>query len=176
MFEVDEPIHVVPYDPAWQHLGRELVGQVTDLLRGIPVEVAHIGSTAVPGLAAKPVIDVQIGCAASDVVRVVARLGRFGFEHLGQTGGPGREYLRRRTGQPANIAVVEHQGPLWADNIMFRDYLRAHPAVAARYCEVKRQAAEETGMLTAYSALKAATVVEIMREARAAQTAGPRHA
>ena len=169
MFEVDEPVHVVPYDPAWQELGRELVSQVADLLRTIPLEIAHIGSTAVPGLAAKPVIDVQVGCVPGDTARVVGLLGGLGFEHLGQTGGPGREYLRRRTGRLANIAVVERRGPLWADNIMFRDYLRAHPAAAARYAQVKLHAAEQAGMLTAYSALKAATVAEIMREARCAQ-------
>jgi GrpB-like predicted nucleotidyltransferase (UPF0157 family) len=166
VFEVDEPIRVVPYDPAWQDLGRELVGQVADVLSATPVDVTHIGSTAVPGLAAKPVIDVQVGCTPSDTARVVARLGQLGFEHLGQTGGPGREYLRRRTGRLANIAVVERRGQLWADNIMFRDYLRARPAVAARYAWIKLQAAEEAGMLTAYSALKATTVVEIMRDAR----------
>ena len=171
MSEVDEPIHVVPYDPVWQDLGRELVEQVTHVLHGLPADIAHIGSTAVPGLAAKPVIDVQVGCTASDTGRVVALLRQFGFEHLGQTGGPGREYLRRRTGRLANIAVVERQGPLWTDNIMFRDYLRNHPAAAARYARVKLHAAREVGMLTAYSALKAATVAEIMREARSADPA-----
>ena len=171
MSEVDEPIQVVPYDPTWQNLGRELVGQVADLLRAIPVDVAHIGSTSVPGLAAKPVIDVQVGCTPSDTDRVVVRLRRLGFEDFGQTGGPGREYLRRRTGLLANIAVVERRGRLWADNIMFRDYLRSHPDAAARYARAKLQAAEEAGMLTAYSALKAATVAEIMREARSAEPA-----
>lgn len=168
--EVDEPIHVTPCDPAWQVLGREVAGQVARVLRALPVDVAHIGSTAVPGLAAKPVIDIQVGCIASDTDRVVAQLRQLGFEHLGQTGGPGREYLRRRIGQLANIAVVERQGRLWADNIMFRDYLRTHPAAAVRYARAKLCAAEEVGMLTAYSALKAATVAEIMRLARSDQT------
>ena len=112
----------------------------------------------------------QPGDVPGDTARVVGLLGGLGFEHLGQTGGPGREYLRRRTGRLANIAVVERRGPLWADNIMFRDYLRAHSAAAARYAQVKLHAAEQVGMLTAYCALKAATVAEIMREARRAQS------
>lgn len=169
MPEVDEPVRVVPYDPAWQDLGRELAAQVARLLRAVPVDVAHIGSTAVPGLAAKPVIDVQVGCAPGDAGRVVGLLRELGFEHLGQPGGPGREYLRRRGGRPANIAVVERQGRLWADNIMFRDYLRANPGAAARYGRAKLDAAGEAGMLTAYSARKAATVAQLMRQARSAR-------
>lgn len=92
-----------------------------------------------------------------------------GFEHLGRTGGPGREYLRRRTGRPANLAIVELHGPLWADNIMFRDHLRTHPEAAARYARAKLLAVAEAGALRAYSAHKAMTVEQIMREARAAR-------
>lgn len=183
MSDIDEPVQIVPYDPAWPGLGRDLVGQVKQALRAIPADVAHIGSTSVPGLAAKPVIDVQVGCAPGDVKRVVARLQRLGFEHLGQPSGPGRDYLRRRatvspnTGPPntapANVSVVERGGRLWSDNIMFRDYLRAHPEAAARYAQVKLRAADEAGMLTAYSALKAATVTQIMEAARQARATGP---
>jgi GrpB-like predicted nucleotidyltransferase (UPF0157 family) len=166
--EVDEPIRVVAYDPAWRDLGRELVRQVSAHLCALQVDVAHIGSTAVPGLAAKPVIDVQVGCVPGDTEEVVAQLRQLGFEHLGQTGGPGREYLRRRIGRPANIAVLELRGRLWADNLRFRDYLRANPDAAARYARAKLQAVEETGALRAYSAHKAATLSEIMHEAAAA--------
>ena len=169
MIDSDEPIRVVTYDPAWHDLGRELVRQISAQLCAVHVDVAHIGSTAVPGLAAKPIIDIQVGCAPRDTDEVVAHVRQIGFEHLGQTGGPGREYLRRRVGQPVNIAVVELGGPLWADNIRFRDYLRAHPDVAARYARAKLRAADEAGALRAYSALKASTVSKIMHEALAAQ-------
>ena len=157
------------YDPAWCDLGRELVRRISDRLCAVQVDVAHIGSTAVPGLAAKPIIDIQVGCAPSDIDEVFAHLLQIGFEHLGQTGGPGREYLRRRIGQPVNIAIVELRGRLWTDNIRFRDYLRAHPDAAARYARTKFRAADEAGALRAYSALKASTVSKIMHEALAAQ-------
>ena len=172
MIDDDEPVHVVPYDPAWQELGRELVRQISDELRELQVHVTHIGSTSVPGLCAKPVVDIQVGCPPGDVEEVVARMRGIGFEHLGRTGGPGREYLRRRTGRSANIAVVELHGRLWADNIRFRDHLRTHPEAADRYARAKLLAAAETGALRGYSAHKASTVEEIMREART-DTAGP---
>jgi len=170
VIEVDEPVQVVAHDPAWRGLGAELVQQISDQLTTVAVhaDITHIGSTAVPGLAAKPIIDIQVGCAMADTGLVVARMRHIGFEHLGQTGDPGREYLRRRAGQPVNIAIVELGGRLWADNIMFRDYLRAYPDSAARYERAKRRAAEEAGALRAYSALKAAIVSEIIDKAHVA--------
>jgi GrpB-like predicted nucleotidyltransferase (UPF0157 family) len=129
----DEPAHVVPYDPAWQGLGRELVQQISDGLHPLEAHITHIGSTSVPGLCAKPIVDIQVGCLPGDVEEVVARMREIGFEHLVRTGGPGREYLRRRIGRPADIAIVEIHGCLWAENIMFRDHLRTHPEAAERY-------------------------------------------
>nr|WP_307856421.1 GrpB family protein [Catenulispora pinistramenti] len=77
----------------------------------------------------------------------------------------GREYLRRRSAVPANATVVERRGRIWTANIRFRDHLRTKPDAAARYALAKQQAAEATGMLTAYSELKAAIVAELMDEA-----------
>ncbi|MFE5584463.1 GrpB family protein [Kitasatospora sp. NPDC056531] len=167
--DLDEPIHLVPYDPVWAVRGRALVERLTAGLgeQGPYVEVGHIGSTSVPGLDAKPVLDVQIGCAAGDVDAVVGYVRGLGFEHLGEAGVPGREYLRRRSERPANVHVVVLRGQLWTDNLLLRDYLRAHPEAAARYARAKRDAARATGRLLAYSDHKAATVAELMAAARA---------
>ncbi|MFJ6382560.1 GrpB family protein [Kitasatospora sp. NPDC092039] len=166
MADLDEPIHVVAYNPVWADLGRDLVCQVSALLQGVPADVEHIGSTAVPGLDAKPVIDVQVGCRRADVAVVVERLRGLGFEHLGQAGVPGREYMRRRSGWPANVHVVESGGQLWEDNVLFRDHLTGHPDAAERYARAKHRAAGQASHLLAYSELKARTVAEIMDDAR----------
>ncbi|MBS2548053.1 GrpB family protein [Catenulispora sp. NL8] len=73
--------------------------------------------------------------------------------------------MRRRSAVPANATVVERRGRIWTANIRFRDHLRTKPDAAARYALAKQQAAEATGMLTAYSELKAAIVAELMDEA-----------
>lgn len=86
MADVDEQVHVVAHDPAWAGAGRDLVRDISTALRGLPVDVAHIGSTAVPGLDAKPVIDVQVGCPGGEARLAVSRIEALGFEHLGQAG------------------------------------------------------------------------------------------
>ncbi|KOG91619.1 GrpB family protein [Streptomyces varsoviensis] len=176
MSDLDEPIHLAPHDPAWAARGRELAEAVAAALGGLAVEVAHIGSTAVPGLVAKPIIDIQVGCPNAEATAVVRRLEGLAYEHLGQAGVPGREYLRRRSGQPGqsqsgqpvNVHVVERRGRLWVDNLLFRDYLRSHPEAVSEYAAAKRYAAERAPHLLAYSELKARTVTRIMTAARAA--------
>ncbi|MFC8671018.1 GrpB family protein [Streptomyces sp. NPDC057199] len=166
MVDLDEPIHVVAYDPAWVQMGHALVRNLSRRLEWASASVEHIGSTAVPGLDAKPVIDVQVGCASAQIPGVVEAIRRCGFEHLGSAGVPGREYLRRRSGHPANVHVMEHGGQLWADNLLFRDFLIARPDLARRYARSKHEAANQASDLLAYSALKARTVADIMAEAR----------
>ncbi|MFI6154116.1 GrpB family protein [Kitasatospora sp. NPDC051170] len=163
---LDEPIHLTPYDPAWADQGRALAALFRADLP-VPAEVEHIGSTAVPGLDAKPVLDVQIGCAGVDTAAVVEVVCRHGFEHLGESGVPGRQYLRRRSGVSANVHVVELGGALWTDNLLLRAYLRARPEAVARYARAKREAARADARLLAYSAHKASTVAELVAEARA---------
>ncbi|MGA5816867.1 GrpB family protein [Kitasatospora sp. NPDC094028] len=169
--DLDEPVHLAPYDPAWADAGRALADRLAAVLPALPVlsapaVVEHIGSTSVPGLDAKPVLDVQIGCAPGDTGAVVAAVRGLGFEHLGESGVPGRQYLRWRGERPANVHVVALGGPLWTDNLLFRDYLRARPGAAARYARAKREAARAAGRLLAYSDHKAATVAELMAQAR----------
>lgn len=166
MADLDEPVHVVAHDPAWARRGQALVRDLARRLAWAAADVEHIGSTSVPGLAAKPVVDVQVGCAPALVPAVVAAVRGMGFEHLGTAGVPGREYLRRRSADPANVHVVERDGRLWRDNLLFRDFLRTRPDVARRYARTKREAAERAPTLLAYSALKAHMVAEIMAAAR----------
>ncbi|MFE7117024.1 GrpB family protein, partial [Streptomyces sp. NPDC057654] len=162
MTDLDEPVHLTAHDPAWAARGREAVGEIAAALHGLSAEVAHIGSTAVPGLVAKPVVDIQIGCPDADAAAAVRRLEGLAYEHLGQAGVPGREYLRRRSGQPVNAHVVQRRGRLWTDNILFRDYLRTHPDAASQYAAAKREAVGRAPNLLEYSELKARTVARIM--------------
>jgi GrpB-like predicted nucleotidyltransferase (UPF0157 family) len=166
--EIDEPVHVVDYDPRWPAWyaadAEELAGALGRRLR----DVQHFGSTAVPGIAAKPVIDILVApvdwpLAASD--RTI--LERLGYEYLGEANVPGREYFRRRTAHDTNLAVVRWGSALWCDNLLLRDYLRTHEDHAAEYGRAKHETWRNgTRTLLAYSARKAHVVTSLLNAAR----------
>jgi GrpB-like predicted nucleotidyltransferase (UPF0157 family) len=134
---------VVDYDPSWPEAYEAETGRIRRILGGEIVRAHHIGSTAVPGLAAKPVIDILLE------VRDVARLDKLdepmrsiGYEPRGELGIPGRRYYPKggdkRTHHVHAFVVGD---PHIAEHLAFRDYLRTHPSAGADYAGVKRQAA-----------------------------------
>jgi GrpB-like predicted nucleotidyltransferase (UPF0157 family) len=166
--EVDEPVHVEEWNEAWHAAAHAVKAECRAALGAEALAVEHVGSTAVRGLAAKPIIDVLVGVAAGHQTTVARRLVKHGWTHLGEAGVPGREYLRRRVGQHANVHVVEHGSTLWLDNLLLREHLRRDADARRRYAAAKRQAAQEAPTLLAYSKYKAAVVAELLTEAREA--------
>jgi GrpB-like predicted nucleotidyltransferase (UPF0157 family) len=134
------PIRLVPYDPLWP---REFDAEAERLARacdGLPLRLEHIGSTAVPGLSAKPVIDILAGVPARATREpYIGALVRLGYEHLGAYGVPGRDYFRRGSPRTHHVHMVSWSSKLWRDHLHFRDYLRAHPDVAREYAALKRE-------------------------------------
>jgi GrpB-like predicted nucleotidyltransferase (UPF0157 family) len=164
---VDELVTVTEHDPAWASTYEREAARLRAELGEMIVAVEHIGSTAVPGLAGKPIVDVMVGVPAMETSQhVVDRLEAVGYEDCG--GIAARRYLRRRRrGEDVNVHVVEHGEILWRANLLFRDYLRAEPDAAGRYAEAKRRAAACAPRLIAYSRLKQGIISELLREAAA---------
>jgi GrpB-like predicted nucleotidyltransferase (UPF0157 family) len=168
---LDEPVTLRQYDPSWPERFERERRRIAAALGAEAAGIEHIGSTAVPGLPAKPVVDVLVGVGGPPAARRVAgRVASLGYELLGEAGVPGRLHLRRRAASGAfNVHVVEHGGALWRDNLVLRDYLRAHPDDAAAYARAKaRAAAAAPESLLRYSDLKASVVAELLKRARAA--------
>ena len=154
---VDEPVELVPPDPLWPAQFEEEAARLRAGLHGLEFGLEHIGSTAVPGLAAKPIVDVMVGVSSMvESDPVVERVIALGYVEL--EGAPGRRYLRRRGERNFNAQVVERDGDLWGANIRFRELLRKSPAAARRYETAKRAAAEASPSLLAYSEAKAPTI------------------
>ena len=165
MASVDEPVALVPYDPAWPAYYQEHAAWLRKVIGADAVEVEHIGSTAVPGALAKPILDVMVGVTDPEAgERVVAKLVSVRYEDCG--GAPGRRYLRMREGQHFNVQIIEYDSELWRANLVLRDYLCSSADAARRYGEAKIVAAERAATLLAYSELKSAAVRELLREAR----------
>src|SRR5262249_41179015 len=164
---LDEPIHLSAYNPQWPGMFAAEALRISSGLRAADIVIEHIGSTSVPGLVAKPIIDVMVGTEARhNIAAVRSALVELGYEDLGEAGVPGRIYFRGRDGQAFNVALVERGGRHWKSNLALRDYLRANPEAAREYAEIKR-AALERGIcsLLAYSDYKSAFVTKLTDQA-----------
>ena len=157
------------HDPAWPArfmAERErLLGLGADLL----IDVQHIGSTSVPGMPAKPVIDLLAGVASMAVARSLAghaiAWGYTGSAEFNATLADRQWFLRHANGHRTHhLHVVVHGGPVWQDRLRFRDVLRADPVVAARYAALKQELARaNAGDREAYTQAKEGFVLEVLK-------------
>ncbi len=171
-----ESIAIVPYDARWPELYVEIEAK---LARSLPVDlvrrIAHIGSTAVPGLSAKPIIDVQVevvdlGRVRGEVVPIMNDL-RYEFiwrPSIGEHSPFYAWFIRRdEKGQRSQHIHMVEPDQASTDRVLFRDYLRRHPAEADRYEALKRGLAERYQHDRAsYTSNKTDHILGIMEKAR----------
>jgi len=165
------PIEVVSYDPAWPLRFAALRAPLAEALAGVAERIEHVGSTAVPGLAAKPIVDVQVAVADPDG----EELFRPALERLGyvlRVREPGHQMFRTPA-LDVHVHVWRAGGEDERRHLLFRDWLRRDDADRARYEGVKRAlAAREWDDMNAYADAKSPVIMEIMERAErwAAQT------
>jgi GrpB-like predicted nucleotidyltransferase (UPF0157 family) len=160
-------IEVVPYDHSWPTAFTEIQTQLSDTLRGVPVRaIEHVGSTAVPGLAAKPQIDVDIIVRRDDLHGAIAALMADGYEHRGDLGITDRHAMRAPDGAPRrNVYVVVDGSVAHRNHLAVRHALRADPALRDAYGSLKLRLADEVEDIGAYVAGKTDLVVGILARA-----------
>ena len=137
---------LVPYNPDWPRRFEEERSVLAAAFDRVRVVIEHVGSTAVPGLGAKPVIDVMVG--VSQLAEVEARiplLEAAGYEYVQQYEKqlPERRYFRKpQVGtREFHVHCVVEGSEFWIRQVAFRDYLRAHPESALAYYNLKRDLA-----------------------------------
>ena len=137
------PVVVVPYDTEWPLRFEALRTPVSNAVGDIANTIEHVGSTAVPGLAAKPIVDMTVAIdSAADIPLAIARLERLGYRHRGDLGIAGREAFHAPRDLPAHRLYVCARGSIaLANHIAFRDWLRSHPDDASAYTFLKQQLA-----------------------------------
>ena len=137
-------IVLTEYDPSWPAQFAAERTRILAALGGLQAEIEHIGSTAIPSLVAKPVIDIMIGRPTEWELRpYIDALQRLGYEYRGESGIPGRHYFRRGRPRTHHLHVVPYGGDLWRNHLRFRDRLRTYPALAAEYAALKRRLATQ---------------------------------
>ncbi|HEX6030670.1 MAG TPA: GrpB family protein [Tepidiformaceae bacterium] len=165
-------VQIVNYNPAWPEEFLALAGRLRLMLGPLALRIDHIGSTSVPGLAAKDIIDVQVtvesGAGLDAVAATASKTGCvvnvYQQDHVvpGMDADPAlwakRLFHPPEGERPANIHVRALGHPNQRYALLFRDYLRAHPATVAAYAEAKRRLADAVPDRAMYAETKDPTV------------------
>jgi GrpB-like predicted nucleotidyltransferase (UPF0157 family) len=170
---IREEISIAPYDPEWPNLYEsEAVSLRGKLPRSVVIKIEHFGSTAVPGLAAKPVIDVLVQVSSSEETKeqVVPILEAEGYDYFWRTDvSPAYAwFIKRDAGgrRTHHIHMVEAESKLW-ERLYFRDYLREFPEETKRYEELKQFLSEKyPNDRVAYTEGKAEYIIAITERAK----------
>ena len=124
-----KPIEVVDYDPSWPALFEDIAAPLRAVfVGGLLTRIEHVGSTSVPGLPAKPIIDIDVVIPSrADLPEAIARLATLGYVHQGDLGITSRKSFRQPEITPRhNLYVCAEDSPELRRHLAFRDYLRAH--------------------------------------------------
>ena len=151
-----DALTIADYDPRWPALYTEERERIVAAIGSWVADIQHVGSTAVPGLAAKPIIDIMVAIQREDeMLCCITPLVKSGYECMGEYGIPGRIFFRKLTDTPepgqmhAGVARTHHlhmfpAGHLdWDRHVAFRDYLRSHLDTLRDYETLKRDLASQ---------------------------------
>ena len=137
-----QPVEIVEFDPAWPAMFEEEKARILEACGEWLETVEHIGSTSVPGLAAKPIIDMMPGLRRlEDGRHCIEPMEKLGYQYLGEYGIPERLYFNRGVPRSHHVHMFVVGHGQWDRHLLFRDYLRTHPQAAAAYADLKRELA-----------------------------------
>lgn len=165
------PVRVVEYDPAWPRLYKAERERVLDAAGDRIQAIEHIGSTAVPGLGAKPIIDMMAGVEDSRAAeKCVELLKLIGYTDANPDQDHPEHFYCLGKGPHSvgyHLHLVKEHSRYFEDHILFRNYLRTHPDVAQQYFELKKKLAEEYEYnRRVYTESKTAFVTSVLSKAR----------
>ncbi|MCD4802522.1 MAG: GrpB family protein [Anaerolineales bacterium] len=138
-------VELVPHNPEWSQLAEEEAKRILEQLSVPVIGVYHIGSTSIPGIKAKPILDFVIEVEdLDDIIRSTEMLGELGYISKGEYGIPGRQFFTKDTdGERSHHLHVFQQGhPDIERHLVFRDFLRANPEAAQKYEIIKEKLAK----------------------------------
>ncbi len=159
---------VVPYDPQWPRTFDAIHDTLWPVVQHAAMRLEHVGSTAVPGLSAKPVVDACIVVASPrDLPYIIRALATLGYTSRGNLGVPDREAFAAPPSLPRHHLYASPRHSLSLRNQLgLRDFLRAHPEVAAAYGDLKMDLARQfPDDIDRYMAGKTEFILEILRSA-----------
>jgi GrpB-like predicted nucleotidyltransferase (UPF0157 family) len=161
------PVVVLPYDVRWPELFRAERDPLAGIFGERAAGIEHVGSTAVPGLAAKGIVDILLGLRPLELRPPdLDAMARRGYVYRGELGIPGRHFFQKGRPPTHHVHVVEHGSVEWLKHVHFRDHLRAHPEDVQSYAKLKRDlAARYPDDRDAYTEGKSPFVAAVLRRA-----------
>jgi GrpB-like predicted nucleotidyltransferase (UPF0157 family)/RimJ/RimL family protein N-acetyltransferase len=144
-------IDLVPYNPEWPNIANNEISKLRAVLPPNKIiDIQHVGSTAIPSISAKPIIDIQIAVQSLDEIKTIAltELQKLGYEYWFENPDPKRMFFVK--GMPPfgdkrthHVHIFEYDSDQWRNKIIFRDYLLSHPEIAKEYEQLKNKLARE---------------------------------
>jgi GrpB-like predicted nucleotidyltransferase (UPF0157 family) len=151
---------LVGYNPLWTRAFAEEAARISSTVGPLVVAIEHYGSTAVPGLRAKPIIDLLIGVAEIDHgLSMIRPMTGLGYDYAGSQGIPDHHIFGLGVARTHLAHVVVYGGNQWTAGIKFRDRLRADAETRAKYQDLKERLAAEATSRATYTAAKSEFVL-----------------
>ena len=161
-------LRVSPYREEWKTLFEIEKKNIEKAIGDYIEDIQHVGSTSIPGMPAKPILDIAIAVKDFEEARICIKpLCKMGYTFKGENGIPRRHYFLK--GEPCthHIHLLEKISEEWEKLILFRDYLRSNQKTAEEYKELKRDLLQRLqGDRKAYQAAKTDFVAAVIRKSR----------
>ena len=136
-------VELVPYRPAWKKLFGEEKDRLEEVIGHQVVDIQHIGSTSIPGVPAKPILDMGIAVVDFELSKVcIDPIEELGYHYRGEHGIPRRHYFVKGNPTTHHLHMLEVTSRDWKAHLLFRSCLTQHPDIAQEYAELKIDLAE----------------------------------
>jgi GrpB-like predicted nucleotidyltransferase (UPF0157 family) len=136
---------VISYDPNWVELFESEKEKIKSVFSDEVIAIEHIGSTSIPGLASRPIIDIGVLIAShNDADKYIKPLTQLGYEYDQPASSPERLFFRKYGSQKYHLSIAyQDRGSFWKRQILFRNYLREHEDARREYQELKLKLIQE---------------------------------
>jgi GrpB-like predicted nucleotidyltransferase (UPF0157 family) len=162
-------VHLEAYNPQWKELYERDKVLIGPCFKGSMMKIEHVGSTSIPGMCAKPLIDIAVAVESFRVINdeTILALREIGYEYVHKEEFPNRRFFRRGEWGAGthHLHVYIHNSREWKDILLFRDYLKGDSNVMAQYINLKQELASQHERI-AYTNLKAPFIQRILTLAR----------
>jgi GrpB-like predicted nucleotidyltransferase (UPF0157 family) len=161
-------LQFLPYNPEWKILFEEEKQQLQSTIGNDIVDIQHIGSTSIPGIIAKPILDIGIAVNNFEEAAICIKpLEKMGYTYKGESGIPRRHWFAKGEPTTHHVHILEIHSQNWKNNLIFRDYLKRNLEIAKQYAELKMQLLKQFNAdRDAYQEAKKPFIEQVLKQAQ----------